>query len=169
MKLLIFYCSGFSKKTLEDHRLKLLRLGRAMKNVRSIVIPSQTWKPKCPELVVLDDYKTKPDDGYWVKWCKNTPPDLSDRQSWINGDKLREVAMELDYHRPGNLAWAIKTLSEGARIGARGSGRMIFSADNYPTASSEGHLLADSLNDWLRKDLAIGESMCNNLIAVTIN
>lgn len=129
-----------------------------MKNVRKIVIPTQQWKPKCPNLPRLDDYKSPPDTSYWQEWCKNTPSDLSNRQSWIDSSKLEEVAMELGYHRPGNLAWAVQTLAEGARIGARGSGRMVFSADNYPTASSEGHLLADSLNDWLRKDLAIGMS-----------
>ena len=68
-----------------------------------------------------------------------------------------EVATKLDYHRPGNLAWAVDTLERGALIGARGAGRLVFAAANYPTASSEGHLLADSLNDWLVKDLAIGE------------
>ena len=45
---------------------------------------------------------------------------------------------------------------------------MEFSAQNYPTAFTEGHLLTDSLNDWLKKGQALGSFDSETLIFKTI-
>ena len=127
-----------------------------MRNVRKIVIPVQTWKPKCPNLPVLKSYAENPPDSYWQHWSHNSPQDLSGRKSWISSSRLMELCNMLDYHRPMELRWAVDTLESGADIGATNRGRIPFSAENYPTARSSGHLLADSMNDWLSKDLAVG-------------
>ena len=42
------------------------------------------------------------------------------------------------------------------------------SAQNYPTASLKGHLLADGLNDWLKKGLDLGSFDSETLIFKTI-
>ena len=127
-----------------------------MKNVRKIIIPVQTWKPKCPSLPILKSYAEDPPADYWLHWSHNSPQNLSGRKSWISSSRLTDLCNMLDYHRPLELRWAVQTLVHGACIGATGRGRIPFSAENYPTARSEGHLLADSMNDWLSKNLAVG-------------
>ena len=57
---------------------------------------------------------------------------------------------------------------DGANIGTRGAGKLEFFAQNYPAASSEGHLLADGLNDWLKKGLALSSFDSETLFFETI-
>ena len=127
-----------------------------MLNVKEINIPKQAWTPKCPELMVLKSYSGKPPSDYWSSWAANRPSVISDIKSWIDPDKLRQLAEDLGYHRPQELSWACNILRHGANIGARGAGRLPYVGRNYPTSESEGHLLADSMNSWIKQNLCIG-------------
>ena len=118
--------------------------------------PVVTWKPKCPMLPILDDYSGLAPPGYWDLWPKNTPTDIYNRSSWISHAELNALAQELKYPLPLNLAWAVKTLKEGADIGVEGAGRLAFAGKNYATAVAGGKLLCDAMCDWVSKGLVLG-------------
>lgn len=56
----------------------------------------------------------------------------------------------------GSLLWAVDQLERGASTGVRGAGRLGSAGTNAKSASRNGHLLSDSLADWVRLQLIAG-------------
>ena len=117
------------------------------------------WKPKHPYIptLTISEYEAGASDEYWAVWPKNAPENISKSQSWIDPSELVKLAEEANYRDKESLGWVVKQLTEGARLGARGSARLPNGCNkNYSSAYEFGHLMADSLADWCARGLAIG-------------
>ena len=77
--------------------------------------------------------------------------------SWVNPDRLWEVASRLKYQdKEGRLQHAMVNLSKGALIGCKGPSRLPTSHPNSQSAVDYGVRVADSLQTWIKEGLCFG-------------
>lgn len=140
-------------KSFAQKRKRLIEAG----NTEARVTPpsAKKWKPKRPELPILGDYSGSFSDEYWSHWPSYKPLKWQP-ESWIDGQALLREAREVNYPLNGLLQWAVEQLTAGADTGVIGAGRLGSEGENAKTAIKHGHLLSDSLAEWIRLKLIAG-------------
>ena len=116
---------------------------------------AKTWKPKQPQIPLLEDYSGVFPSEHWLHWPSYRPSSWTP-SSWIRGRDLEKEAKEVGYPLWGSLMWAVDQLERGATTGVRGAGRLGSAGTNAKSATRNGHLLSDSLADWVRLQLMAG-------------
>ena len=117
----------------------------AMREEWEEALPLKTFKPKCKNLDILEDYSGSPDlgDEYWSKWDKK---DYLHRQgSMVDHEALERVATRLGYKDMGKVKYICDFLEHGASLGVEGEGRMPSMGQNNATCYQFGSRVADSL------------------------
>ena len=147
---------GFSNGLWRKFSAKRKRLIEAGNQDEEIVQPKvKVWKPKRPELPILSDYSGKFSEEYWRAWPSYKPATWAP-ESWIDAEALKKEAEAVNYPLQGRLLWAIEQLSHGAWTGVTGAGRLGSEGKNAKSAIKHGHLLSDSLAEWVRLELMAG-------------
>ena len=116
---------------------------------------SKEWVPKQPQLARLQSYEGKFAPEVWKTWPEYKPTSWTPA-SWISGENLRWEAEEVGYPLWGSLCWAVDQLEKGAHTGVVGAGRLPSEGANAKSAIANGHLLSDSLAEWIRLQLIAG-------------
>ena len=109
--------------------------------------PKKIFKPK-HKLPILSDYSKPAPTWYWNQFPSNF---VYPAKSKINGDKLKELALEHGYKDYENLDKIVKWLNEGADIGCNPLFRKPTKAKNSDSCYSEGEKISDALADWIKK------------------
>ena len=113
----------------------------------------KVFRPKNPELEVLESYEGDFPDSYWDRWTKK---ELSDRAvSWVDPVRLREEAEKANID-PGWVGKVCERLANGADTGCRGMGRAPTREKNSSTAAANGRKLADTLQSWIKAGILAG-------------
>ena len=55
-------------------------------------VPFKTFKPKCSNLEIMEEYGEVLDDAYWDWWEKREYTGRTGPVSWVDVDKLKEEA-----------------------------------------------------------------------------
>ena len=95
--------------------------------------PLKTFKPKCSNLDILDDYASSPDLGeeYWSKWDKKEyEPRMG---SMVDHVALERVATRLGYNDMRKVKYVCDFLGNGASLGIEGEGRLPSMGQNNQT------------------------------------
>ena len=138
----------FSRK-----RKRLIEAGNL--DIRVTPPSAKKWKPKRPELPRLSDYSGTFSDEYWSYWPSYKPLKW-EPESWIDAEALYREAKEVNYPLNGLLQWAVEQLAGGADTGVIGAGRLGSEGENAKSAIKNGHLLSDSLAEWIKLKLIAG-------------
>ena len=101
-------------------------------------------------LPVLEDYGASvfPEE-YWARWVKKSFVDYDQAKSWVDPDKLLDLAVRAGYWDMAGAAEVCNTLREGARIGCTGRGRLPTTQRNGKDVSVFGERVADALQSWI--------------------
>ena len=115
--------------------------------------PTKEFKPKMglPKLTRYN--RVVSDSGYWSCWPKNVS---KSGRSAINGERLKEMAMEAGYRDSVTLNKVVTDLTEGARIGCRGSYRDASFSTNAAMAYEDGEKVSDAVAEWVGDGYARG-------------
>ena len=116
-------------------------------------LPSKKlFSPKY-NLPVLEDYSKDAPDSYWESFPMNYK---CPAKSLVNGDLLRELAIQYGYVDMEQLDKVCDWLKNGAEIGCKGKYRQPSKASNSKSAFVEGEKVSDCVADWLEKGFAFG-------------
>ena len=147
---------GFHPNLWRTFKVRKESLEAAARDVRPPAPPQpRTWKPKQPQLKILPTYEGTFEESYWADWPSYRPTDWTP-SSWISGQELEREAREVGYPLWGSLLWCVDQLEHGAWTGVRGAARLASEGRNAKSAIKHGHLLSDSLADWVRLQLIAG-------------
>ena len=105
--------------------------------------PLSTFSPK-HGLPKLGEYKKTLPASYWAKWQKRTLEQVLPVKSWVDPDRVMELARKWDYRDTERLERVYKRLKGGADIGCKGRGRLPTKARNGPSAYEYGDRVADA-------------------------
>lgn len=120
-----------------------------------VLPPPKLFTPKYPNLS-RSNYEGPFEEAYWDLWTPFRPDNLlAGARSWIDPDKLKEVAARVGFSNTGRLNNVLSHIN-GADIGCRGGGRLPTHQKNSPSAVTEGNKLVDNLQDWLCQKIAAG-------------
>ena len=75
------------------------------------------------ELPELGSYEGILPDTFWACWTKRYYSDLDLCKSWVNADRLEEMARNVGYKDEERLQRVLTRLKKGADIGCRGKAR----------------------------------------------
>ena len=134
----------------EDY-LKLYEISRNL--TPPSPLPAPCYQRKFPKVPVLEDYRGKFSESFWENFPTNRKTDPA---SWVNADALDQLAIKLDYPRGPRFMRVLETLRSGARMGVGDDGRVLWEGSNYPSSYTYGHLLSDTLADWLHEGVVSG-------------
>ena len=105
------------------------------------------WKPKCPNLPILESYSKTLPASYWMNWNKLAFEQALPTSSWVSSKMLKELSYIAGYQDSNRLERVCKRLDQGADIGCRGRGRLPTVSPNAISAYEYGARVADSLQD----------------------
>ena len=145
--------AGFSREAVRENREKLEGLKQAAKEPR-LPVRVVEFKKKFGKIPDRKSYKGKFSQSFWDKFTK--VPLSRKPASWIQADKLEEMASSLGFQDMGRVAEVAETLRKGADLGCEGSARLGTKMKNAPSAFVFGNRFLDSLEDWLQDGLAAG-------------
>ena len=144
---------GFPDKLSRSAQEATARLMGALHYSRPPVVLKNFTK-KYQEIPTRSCYRGVFEEEFWSNFSKreiNLAP-----ESWINSERLREVATACGYNDEPKIRRLCQTLELGANLGCRGKARLQTVEKNSPTAYEYGDRLTDSLQSWLAEDLAAG-------------
>ena len=152
----VMFLVGFHPGLWDFFRGRKVRLEEAARSVRKPVqVPGKVWRPKQPQIPRLESYDGVFPPAHWALWPEYKPetwrPD-----SWLKGDQLEAEGLACGYPLLGNLRWAADQLTGGADTGVKGAARLPSAGPNAKSAIESGHLLSDSLAEWVRLQLMAG-------------
>ena len=159
------YVPGFSSRKrarYQARREELLKWTESLPR-KPESLPTPGLKQKVPDVPVLKSYEGDfADEKYWEKWPQYKPESW-EPESWISGEDLIRVAEELEFRDMDRVKKAAGQL-KGADIGVKNpKARLGSEGRNLKSASELGHLLADSLADWVRLELVAGPYKSNEV------
>ena len=103
----------------------------------------KTFKPVNLNIPRLGKYGADLGDAYWDQWVCN--PYREEKGSFIDHNKLREVAEEMGHPEKEKVEEIAVMLEHGANIGVEGEGRWPSVGKNNESVYSFGDRVADSL------------------------
>ena len=112
--------------------------------------PLKKFKPK-HHLPVLTDYSKPAPAWYWRQFPSNY---VSPAKSKIDGEKMKELALDCGFKDFEQLDKVTKWLKEGADIGCHPLFRKPSSAKNSDSCYADGEKISDALADWISKGIA---------------
>ena len=117
-------------------------------------VPSpKVFKPKM-NLPILQNYSGYVSDmKYWEYWPKNIQ---TVGKSKIDGQRLKELALESNFKDLSTLDKVFKDLTEGARIGCVGKYRYPSVSNNAKMAYDFGERVSDAVAEWVKDGYARG-------------
>ena len=149
-------CAGFNSSLYGSFLVRREALIEAAGQVKAPEMPaSKEWRPKQPQLMRLDSYEGNFPKEVWPTWPEYKPTSWTPA-SWISGQGLKTEAEEVNYPLWGSLCWAVNQLEMGAYTGVVGAGRLPSAGANAKSAIENGHLVSDSLAEWIRLQLIAG-------------
>ena len=118
-------------------------------------ISLKSFTKKFPTIPTRADYSGQFEEEFWDNFTKR---DIKlNPESWIDPNKVEEVAREVGYDDWENILAIKKTLTEGADLGCRDpTARQGTTGRNSKSVNQYGARLVDSLQQWLTDDLACG-------------
>ena len=153
---IMFVYTGFNSGLYGSFLERREALIEAADKVKAPELPaSKEWRPKQPQLMRLDSYEGDFPKKMWPTWPSYKPTSWTPA-SWISGQRLKVEAEEVNYPLWGSLCWAVDQLEKGAYTGVVGAARLPSSGANAKSAIENGHLLSDSLAEWIRLQLIAG-------------
>jgi len=113
----------------------------------------KVFKPKFPEIPVLNCYKGRLPDEFWDKFPVNLkcPAEPS-----LKKKKLKQWAQALGVSDPERFQRVIGYVESGADIGCRGAARLPSRSSNAPSAYEYGPQVTDAIAEWVKKGYAYG-------------
>ena len=123
-----------------------------------------TWTKKNVRIPTLKSYKGTFPKEFWRNFTRREIKDKP--ESWISGARLREMAEEVGFDNKPEVESVAEILEGGADLGCIGSSRLASVMRNSPTAFQYGPRLVDSLEDWLKDDLAAGPFTKEELVNI---
>ena len=109
--------------------------------------PKKKFKPK-HHLPVLADYSKPAPAWYWQQFPANYSKPA---KSLIDGEKMKEMALEYGYSNYEQLDKVTKWLKEGADIGCHPLFRKPSRVKNSESCYKDGEKISDALADWITK------------------
>ena len=115
--------------------------------------PPKIFKPKVG-LPRLEHYgEESPGEEYWGHWPVNGK---NVGKSRIDGDRLRDMAMETGYQDTLTLSKVHADLTQGAKIGCVGHYRLPSKSSNAVMAYECGEQVSDAIAEWVKEGYARG-------------
>jgi hypothetical protein len=113
----------------------------------------KVFKPKFPEIPVLNCYKGRLPDEFWDKFPVNLKcpavPSLKKK-------KLKQWAQALGVSDPERLQQVLGYVENGADIGCKGAAPLPSRSSNAPSAYDYGPQVTDAIAEWVKKGYAYG-------------
>ena len=108
--------------------------------------------PRLPSYAAED----VPED-YWDSWWKR-PLGLAmaEEKSWIDPERLRQAALKRGMPEGETLKFICTMLRDGAILGCEGRGRLPTRSCNSKKVLKHGHVICDTLQDWVVQGIAAG-------------
>ena len=100
------------------------------------------------EVPRLASYDKKAPLWYWDLFPENL---VKSAKSKIDGDKLRQMALESGYTDVQQLDMIIGWIKNGAKIGCHGKYRSPTVAKNAKGCAEDGHKISDAIASWIKK------------------
>ena len=117
-------------------------------------IVKKIFKKKFEEIETRDSYEGVYEESFWDSWPKKMLPEKPEH--WIDKDRLRKVARELNY-RSWKMDALMRWLEEGADLGIeRKESRMPTRGPNSKTAYQYGVRVIDAIREWVELGIAAG-------------
>ncbi len=114
---------------------------------------TKIFKPKFPEIPVLNCYKGRAPEYFWDKFPVNmTCPAVPS----LKKKKLKQWAQAVGVSDPAQFQRVIGYVEKGADIGCRGEARLPTRSSNAPSAYEFGPQVTDAIAEWVMKGYAFG-------------
>lgn len=127
-----------------------------MKHIARPAPLASLFKPKMKlNTKLISDYSKDYPKEFWEDFPRNIVSSW-DPVSYMSATAWRELASELRYPAMSNIDWIVDGISQGFRIGCRGTGRWPMTTPNHKTAVVYGPQLVDTMATWMVKCLAAG-------------
>ena len=109
------------------------------------------FKPKYPEIPVLQDYRKPAPKEFWEKFpsnlqCPGTPA--------MQGRRLKQWADAVGCGDQARLNRVLSYIEKGADIGCRGTAREPSTSGNAESAYAAGAQVTDAIAEWVHKGYA---------------
>lgn len=104
------------------------------------------FKPKF-QFPKLSSYEGKFEEEYWSKWKKVSLKEALPNKSWVDPDKLRDLARRAGFKDQDMVDQVCGRLEQGARVGAEGRARLPTRHPNSSTIYEFGDRVSDSLQE----------------------
>ena len=112
--------------------------------------PKKLFSPKNLEVPRLNSYEEKAPLWYWDLFPENS---TKCAKSKIDGDKLREMALESGYTDMEQLNKIVGWIKNGAKIGCHGQYRSPTIAKNAKGCAEDGYKISDAVASWIKKGM----------------
>lgn len=115
--------------------------------------PMKIFKPKFPNLLVLEDYNQSAPPAFWTNFPSNL---VQPAKSAVSHRRLRALAKEAGFKNHALLEAVCRDLEKGALIGCKPEFRHPTAATNAESALQAGRQVSDALADWVAKGFVYG-------------
>jgi len=153
MEVSLFFVSSGMMTSTRDH---LLVDRRRWKEAEMMPIPpypgGKVFRSK-NNLPVLADYGAEMfPETYWATWTKKTFRHWDQVRSWVDPDKLRDLARRAGYQDQEMLDRVCLGLEYGFRTGASGRATLPTDVQNSSKVAPVGEQMADAIQSWILED-----------------
>ena len=125
-----------------------------MRMPREVDPAMKTFSPANKNVPRLESYEEDLGDAYWENWVRN--PYREEKGSFIDHDKLREVAEAMDHPEKEKVEEIATMLEHGADLGIKGEGRWPSVGKNNASVYAYGQRVADSLQTGVKDGILYG-------------
>ena len=133
---------------------RYVKLDSIMKScVRPPPFQPPVYERKFPKLPILPSYRGTFSQEFWQLWPENK---TLIPNPWISPKALLDMAHTLGYKNLPALQKAVDILTKGAALGVTEAGRVPWVGENYATAFEHGHLVSDTICEWLDQGVMSG-------------
>ena len=144
---------GFSQQTRGAWHLWRGCFEEAAKAGKVPEVKQKVFKPRFPELPVLEDYKAGGDTEFWSEF----PANMSERISpAFSAEALCRMVDRLGCSDRARVDRVLTYLREGADIGCKGKFRCSTSSKNASSAYESGREVTDAIAGWIADKYAYG-------------
>ena len=116
-------------------------------------VKQKVFKPKFPEIPVLEDYKAGGDQEFWSKFPANMSEKIAPE---FNAEALSRMVDRLGCSDRARVDRVLTYLREGADIGCRGEFRCSTNSRNASSAYESGKEVTDAIAGWIADKYAYG-------------
>ena len=153
MVAVLVICAGFSAETEATRRGWVSRIMTVLAMGMVMTESTKVFKPKFPDIPVLNDYREKAPEYFWEHFPSNL---VSPGAPSLNRKKIKQWVNALGCSDTARLTRVLDYVTNGADIGCRGAARAPSRSSNAASAYQFGPQVTDAIAEWVAKGYAFG-------------